>query len=230
MDVLSTGYSALDSQMKVVDAITNNLANAQTTGFKREFERILQNDGVMSVETHVDLSPGELMATGNELDVAIDGPGFFAIQTPAGVRYTRAGSFALSADGDLVTSDGMKVLSSSGTAINISGNVVDIQDSGTITVDGSETATLKIVTFPEAGQLEKESASRFIWRGSDQDIQNVAEPHVKGGYLERSNVNPVSEMVQLISASREFEAIQRTIRTVNGDMDGKLIQELGQLG
>jgi flagellar basal-body rod protein FlgF len=230
MDVLSTGYSALDSQMKVVDAITNNLANAQTTGFKREFERILQNDGVMSVETHVDLSPGELMATGNELDVAIDGPGLFAIQTPAGVRYTRAGSFALNADGDLVTNDGMKVLSSSGTAINISGNVVDIQDSGTITVDGNEAAALKIVTFPETGQLEKESASRFIWRGSEQDIQNVAEPHVKGGYLERSNVNPVSEMVQLISAYREFEAIQRTIRTVNGDMDSKLIQELGQLG
>ena len=230
MDVLSTGYSALDAQMKIVDAITNNLANAQTTGFKREFERVLQNDGGMTVETHVDLSPGDLTATGNEFDAAIDGPGFFAIQTPGGVRYTRAGSFGLSADGDLVTSDGMKVLSSSGGPINISGNVAEIQDSGAITVDGIETASLKIVTFSNSVQLEKEGDSRFVWQGSEQDVQSVPEPHVKGGYLERSNVNPVSEMVQLISAYRGFEAIQRTVRTVTNDMDNKLIQELGQLG
>jgi flagellar basal-body rod protein FlgF len=230
MDVLSTGYSALDAQMKIVDAITNNLANAQTTGFKREFERVLENDGAMTLETHVDLSPGDLMATGNELDAAIDGPGFFVIQTPAGIRYTRAGSFGLSADDDLVTSDGLKVLSSSGGTINISGNVVEIQDSGAITVDGIETETLKIVAFPNSAQLEKEGASRFVWRGSEQDVQTVPEPRVKAGYLERSNVNPVSEMVQLISAYREFEAIQRTVRTVTNDMNSKLIQELGQLG
>ena len=230
MDVLSTGYSGLDAQMKIVDTITNNLANVQTTGFKREFERVLESDGNTTVETHIDLSQGDLIATGNELDAAIDGPGFFAIQTPAGVRYTRAGSFGLSAGGDLVTSDGMKVLSSSGGPINISGNVVVIQDSGAVTVDGSEAATLKIVTFPDSGQFQKEGASRFVWKGSEQDIQAVPEPRVKGGYLERSNVNPVGEMVQLISANREFEAIQRTIKTVTSDMNSKLIQEMGQLG
>jgi flagellar basal-body rod protein FlgG len=229
MDVLSTGYSALDAQMKIVDAITNNLANAQTTGFKREFERVLQNDGGMTVETHVDLSPGDLISTGNELDAAIDGPGFFAIQTPSGIRYTRAGSFGLNTDGDLVTNDGLKVLSSSGGPINISGNTVEIQDSGAITVDGIEMGTLKIVDFANPAQLEKEGASRFVWKGSEQDVQSVPEPRVKGGYLERSNVNPVSEMVQLISANREFEAIQRTVRTVANDMNSKLIQELGQL-
>jgi flagellar basal-body rod protein FlgG len=230
MDVLSTGYAALDAQMKVVDAITNNLANAQTTGFKREFERVLQNDGVTTVETHIDLSPGDLVATGNDLDAAIEGPGFFAIQTPAGVRYTRAGSFGLSADGDLVTNDGMRVLSSSGSPINVSGNVVVIQDSGAITVDGIETATLMIVSFPESRQLEKEGSSRFVWKGAEQEVQAVPEPRVKAGYLERSNVNAVGEMVQLIAAYREFEAVQRTIRTVASDMNSKLIQELGQLG
>src|SRR5262245_50423118 len=117
MDAIFTGYNAMDVQMKIVDAITNNLANAQTTGFKREFERVKETANGVDVETQADLSPGDLIATGNDLDVAVDGPGFFAIETPAGVRYTRAGAFEINASGNLVTKDGMKVLSSNGSPV-----------------------------------------------------------------------------------------------------------------
>jgi flagellar basal body rod protein FlgG len=230
MDIMFTAYPALNLQMNVIDNIANNLANSNTTGFKRQFERVLQNEAELRLETQVDLSPGDLSATGSDLDVAIDGPGFFAIQTPAGVRYTRAGAFELTGSGELVTRDGMRVLSSSGSPINAAGTTIAIQDGGAVTVDGNEVATLKIVTFSDPAQLEKEGAHRFVWKGGDHNVLSVTEPRVKSGYLERSNVNAVDEMVRLISAYREFEAIQRTVTTVNGDMTGQLIQDMGQLG
>jgi flagellar basal-body rod protein FlgF len=230
MDAFFDAYAALDARMKLIDVITNNLANAQTTGFKRDFSRILETETGLTSVSQVDLSPSDLVNTGNELDAAIDGPGFFAIQTPAGLRYTRAGNFVMSANGDLITNDGMKVLSSSGSAINGSGGTAGIQDGGAVTVDGKEVATLKIVTFPNQSQLRKDGINRFVWAGADGDVQPVPEPRVKGGHLERSNVNSVSEMVHLMSVYREFEGIQRTLRTVTTDMNSKLVQELGRLG
>src|SRR6185436_20457669 len=98
-------YSALEARMKGVDAVANNLANANTTGFKRDFGHIFQNEVGFDAATHIDLAPGELIATGNELDVALNGPGFFVVDTPNGMRYTRAGNFALNAAGEIVTKD-----------------------------------------------------------------------------------------------------------------------------
>jgi flagellar basal-body rod protein FlgF len=230
MDVLFTAYPALNLQMNVIDNIANNLANANTTGFKRQFERILEEETGPRLETQVDLSPGDVAATGNPLDVAIDGAGFFAIQTPAGIRYTRAGGFEVNIDGDLVTRDGMKVLSSSGSPVNVTGNTVTIQDSGAVTVDGAEVATLRIVTFPNTAQLETEGANRFVWRGGEETVTAAPEPRVRSGYLERSNVNAIQEMTRLIRAYREFEAMQRAVTTINGNMTGQLISDLGQLG
>ena len=140
MDGFFNAYQALDARMKLVDAVANNLANAQTTGFKRDFSRILQTETGFEVSSQVDLSPGELVNTGNELDAAIDGEGFFVLQTPDGPRYTRSGSFSLNADGELMTKDGARVLDSGGSPIVASGVSVAIQDSGIVTVDGAEVA------------------------------------------------------------------------------------------
>src|SRR6185436_1598200 len=146
-DAFSAAYSALDARMKMVDIIANNLANAETTGFKRDFGHILDSENGFDVGSAVDLSQGDFIATKNDLDVAIQGSGFFAIQTPQGVRYTRNGSFALSANGDLVTKDGMPVLSTSDTPIHIGEGAIAIQDTGAVTVDGNEVGTLKLVNF-----------------------------------------------------------------------------------
>jgi flagellar basal-body rod protein FlgG len=230
MDVVFSAYSGLDVQTKIVDTIANNLANVQTTGFKRDFAQILESEYGNDLATRVDLSPGRLMPTGNDLDVAIEGRGFFAVQTPAGVRYTRAGNFVLDTEGDLVTPDGMKVLSTSNSPINASGGNVSIRDGGEVVVDGSEVATLKVVDFGNPAKLEKEGMQRFIWRGEDLEVQNLQSANVRSGHLEGSNVNAVSEMVRMISAYREFESIQRAVATANNDMTGKLVSDSGQLG
>src|SRR4051794_40617116 len=117
MDGFFNAYSALEARMKIVDVVANNLANSQTTGFKRDFGHVLQNESGFDVGTQVDLSSGDLLNTGNDLDVAIDGPGFFAVETQNGVRYTRAGSFVVNAQGELVTKDGAKVLSTGDSPI-----------------------------------------------------------------------------------------------------------------
>lgn len=215
--------------MKVVDVITNNLANANTTGFKRDFAHILQGESGFDVGTQVDLSPGDMVMTGNGLDVAINGPGFFQIQTPDGIRYTRNGSFTLNANGELVTKDGMSVLNSSGSTISLGRGKVAVQDGGVVTVDGNEAATLKIVTFNDPRKLQKEGLYRLNWAGSQDGVQDVPAPRVTSGALERSNVNAVDEMIHLMSAYREFEAVQKTLKTLMTDMNGKLTQELGRL-
>jgi flagellar basal-body rod protein FlgF len=228
-DSFIDAYSALDARMKMVDVITNNLANANTTGFKRDFGTILQNESGTDTTTRIDLSSGDLMSTGNPLDVAITGSGLFAVETPGGPRYTRAGNFALNASGELVTKDGMKVLSTSDSPIFIGEGQVEIRDGGAVTVDGNEVATLKVVSFPDSSRLLKEGAHKFVWTGSANEAQAVSDPQVKAGYLERSNVNAIDEMVHLMSSYREFEAVQRTLRTMMTDMNSKLIQELGRL-
>ncbi len=226
--VIST-YSAMDARMKLVDMYSNNLANAGTTGFKRDFGTILQNEIGFEAGTRVDLTPGDIVSTGNELDAAINGPGFFVIDTPNGPRYTRAGNFALNAAGELVTKDGQKVLSTSDSPISIGEGKVEIRDGGVVTVDGNEVATLKVVTFNDANKIEKEGVARFVWRGSPNGVQTVSDPPVRGGYLERSNVNAIDEMVHLITAYREFESVQRSLRTMVTDMTGKLVEEFGKL-
>lgn len=229
-DSFIDAYSALEARMKVVDVITNNLANANTTGFKRDFGHVLQNATGFDAGTQVDLSPGDLVSTGNELDVALNGAGFFVIDTPAGLRYTRSGNFGLNAAGELVTKDSMKILSTAGSPVTINGEgKIEIRDGGVVTVDRNEVATLKVVNFTDPTKLQKEGLYRLVWNGPADGIQNVSDPQVKAGYLERSNVNAIDEMVHLMSAYREFEAVQRTLKTLMADMNSKLIQELGKL-
>jgi flagellar basal-body rod protein FlgF len=228
-DTFLDAYSALEARMKIVDVITNNLANANTVGFKRDFGQILRSETESDVATQIDISPGDLMQTGNPLDVAINGSGFFVIDTPEGQRYTRAGNFGLNAAGELVTKDSMKVLSTQGAPVTIGEGVVEVQDNGAVMVDGSEAATLKIVRFAEPHLLQKEGFYRVSWKGPASGIETISDPQVKGGYLERSNVNAINEMVHLMAAYREFEAVQRSLRTLMTDMNTKLIQELGRL-
>jgi len=228
-DAFTDAYVGLDSRMKLIEIVTNNLANAQTTGFKRDFGRVLESQQLLDVGTTIDSTAGPITFTGNPLDVAIDGDGYFAIQTPAGIRFTRNGSFSLSETGDLVTKQGMKVLSSSGSPINVTGNNIGIQEGGIVTADGNEVATLKVVTFPNINLLQKEGSNQFVWNGSTDGVQDVDEPRVKSGSLERSNVNSMTEIIQLMGAYREFESVQRTLKTLDTDMNAKLIQELGRI-
>jgi len=228
-DAFIDAYSALDARLKIVDVITNNLANANTVGFKRDFGHILEGETGFDVGTNIDLSSGDLIGTGNNLDAAINGEGFFAIETPSGERYTRAGSFGVNAAGELVTKDSMRVLSTSNQPIVLGEGKVEIRDGGIVTVGDNEVGTLKVVTFNDPSKIQKEGFQRLAWNGDPSGVRAVTDPQVKGGYTERSNVNAIDEMVHLMAAYREFEAVQRTLKTLVTDMNSKLIQELGRL-
>src|SRR4029079_19585268 len=106
---------------------------------------------------------------------------------------------------------------------------VEIHDDGIVTTHGHEVATVTVVTFPDNSKLLHEGLSRFVWTGPDTGVQVVSNAPVKAGYLERSNVNAIDEMVHLMSAYREFEAVQRSVKTLMSDLNSKLIQELGKL-
>ena len=232
-DAVFTAYEALEARMKMVDIIANNLANAQTTGFKRDFGQILEEatgTGTnIEVYSLVDLAPGALVTTGNELDAAIDGPGFFVVDTDNGIRYTRNGSFSVNADGELVLKDGLRVLSDGNSPIFVGPGKVSIQDGGDVLADGNVVATLRIVDFNDPKYLRKEGMFRFEWTGDAADVADVLEPRLKSGHLEKSNVNSIAEMIGLMTAFREFESVGQVLRSVTTEMDKQLLAELANL-
>src|SRR5262249_14322023 len=118
---------------------------------------------------------------------------------------------------------------SSGNTINVGHGKVAIQDSGIVTVDGTQAATLKLVSFNNQSQLQKEGLDRFVWNGSPNGVQDVSDPQLKSETLERSNVNAIDEMVHLMSAYREFEGVQKALKTLLSDLNSKLVGELGKL-
>jgi len=203
-----------------MDIFAQNMANANTTGFKKErisFRDFLipvdnnpgtADDGramsVMSTEL-TDFSPGNHIKTGNPLDVAINGEGFFALDDN---KYTRNGNFEISSDGYLVTHDGTRVLGSGGP-IAIQGSKVEINSSGEIFVDDISEGTLRIVDFQDKSVLTKLSGGIFQTDEPSDDV----DAKVSQGFIESSNVDILREMVQMINALREFESYQKMIRT-----------------
>lgn len=253
-------YSALSGNlaaMKRLDVIASNLANVGTAGFKQDrmaFESVLagsQNppavpsgqtaDPVLLQEhLYTDYSAGALTQTGNTLDLALQGDGYFTVRTPEGVAYTRQGSFRLSADGTLVTANGYPVLSKGGDQpdqgqpirIDVAGQtaggkpVVDSQ--GNITLNGEPVASLAIFDFPKPYQLTKAAGALFL-AGADAVPQTAgALTTVSQGALEQSNVDSISAMVQMVETGRYFETCQKAVRSFD-DLAAKAVNELARV-
>jgi flagellar basal-body rod protein FlgG len=211
-----------------------NIANANTPGFKKD--RISFRDYIIPVdnkppgvedsrvmteldEVTTDFSSGTLMRTGNPLDVAISGEGFFALE---GNLYTRNGSFRIDEEGNLVTLDGIKVLGDGGP-VSIQGTKIEIDSSGEIFVDGVSTGRLKIVDFSDRGVLRKAAGGAFFTESAGQE----SGARVSQGYLEASNVEVIKELVQMIETQREFESYQKIIQSFD-DAASKTINEMGR--
>lgn len=229
--------------MRRLDIISNNMANANTAGFKKDkmsFEGMLagavnppavpQNstaDPILQRENvYIDYSSGPISQTGNPLDLALDGDGFFAVTTPDGTAYTRQGNFRLSSDGTLVTSDGYPLLGQGG-AVRIQGGHIDIDSKGTVKVDGTPVGTLSLVDFEKPYKLNKIGSTLFVPSGEQAPVP-VSKTLIQQGHLEGSNVETISEMVQMIETNRYFEACQRVIRGFD-DMTAKAANDLGRL-
>jgi flagellar basal-body rod protein FlgG len=181
----------------------------------------------MKLTGYTDFSEGPSRHTGNPLDVALEGDGFFSVRTPSGVGYTRQGSFSLNPDSVLVTSDGYPVMGDGGE-ITIEGQSVAIDQEGYITVDGNEVGRLQIVSFADPNKLEKVRGTLFKPSASGPAPQPVENTVVKQGYLENSNVNAIRMMTDMITEMRMVEAYQRMIRS-SDSANTKAINELGRI-
>ncbi len=239
----------LEQQM---DAVSNNLANVDTVGYKEDqpaFQQVLARTiGVApesDEETFVsnehlapysrvgtsfvtvgdmgkDFSAGRLTPTGNDLDFALaTDKGFFSIQTPQGERYTRAGTFRLSRDHQLVTAQGNPVNGKEGPLV-LQGDKIQVTEDGAIQVDGKPSGGVRIVTFPFPERLQKLGGGLFAPVDAANNPRTMEEVRVLQGYVESSNVNPVREMTKMIEANRAYTQMQKAL-TVADEMNQRAI-------
>jgi flagellar basal-body rod protein FlgG len=230
--------------MRRMDVISNNLANVNTPGYKKDrmsFEGLLagdenppavpQNktaDPILQKENiFIDYASGPTSQSGNPLDLALDGDGFFAVTTPEGTAYTRQGNFRTSADGTLVTVDGYPVQGTGGASISIKGSRVEIDAKGVVAVDGTQVGSISLVDFEKPYALTKVGNALFV-PADPQTPSQAGKGQILQGYLEGSNVESISEMVQLIETNRYFEACSKVIKGFD-DMAIKAVNDLGRV-
>jgi flagellar basal-body rod protein FlgF len=231
------GYIAITRQsglMKELRTIAQNVANASTVGYRREgvvFSEFVEAGGEKSMSMaragahFVDDTQGVLKRTGGTLDMAIEGDGFFLIETPQGERLTRAGNFVLNDEGEVVTPLGMRLLSADGAAITLpaDGGTVAIASDGELSVDGETISRIGLVTA-DPRSLRREGDNLFRAAEGTRPVEDV---RVAQGFLENANVNPVTEIARLIEVQRAYEMGQNLLQREH-DRLTSAIQTLGR--
>jgi flagellar basal-body rod protein FlgF/flagellar basal-body rod protein FlgG len=243
---VDSGYyaacTALKTQSSALELIANNVANINTTGYRAQlpsFESLLVegrnstpsngwsrlvNQFAVLDRARLDLTEGNLQRTGNPLDLALDGPGFFAVQTKAGVLYTRDGNFRLSATGQLTTASGDAVLGTAGP-INVPESAqIAIGPDGTISLAGAVTGKLLLVEFTPGAQLT--AVGGQYYSAPAKAATPALHTQIEAGMLESSNVNPVAAVVALITAQRQAEMVGRAMSAFYTDFNHISADEL----
>ncbi len=230
------------AQEMKLEMISNNLSNINTIGYKKDkaiFKSYLPSynepypDGgsffgkdkafVQYDRSVIDLSGGPIKNTGNKLDLAINGDGFFAIEKDGGMRYTRNGNFSLDDQRRIVTQDGDPVLGEGGP-IQLPEGEITVDEKGTVYAGNQEAGMLRIVTFANQDSLEKEGES-LLSGGAEQPSENFSM--VQGG-LEQSNVNTIEEMASMIEVLRGYESYQKAIQTID-EINLRSVTEIGRV-
>ncbi len=209
-----------------LDVIANNLANATTAGFKHD--RLIFDD-VLARRTQTSFRQGVIHPTDNDLDLAINGNGFFKIKTAQGVAYTRAGQFMINREGQLVTRTGYPVLGDRGP-ITVTGtqHQIHIDRAGNVYDRGEKVDTIALVDFKDKNQLKKMGQTMFTGpAGSEQKVPEDKRD-ISQGALEMSNLSPVYEMIKMIETHRTFESYTKVIQTIS-DMDERSANQVGRL-
>jgi flagellar basal-body rod protein FlgF len=245
-------YSALSGalvQERNLQVTANNVANANTTGFKADrpsfYETLtkVKNPAALApslryatvADVHVNHATGSLRLTERPLDVALQGDGYFTIETPKGDRYTRAGSFVIDQEGTLRTLNGHRVLGEAGP-ITAKGRPIEIPEhtreiainpDGTVRADNVEVGKLKIVRFNDPDkELIKDGLTWFAPENTARLLPAEQTTTCEQGYLEDSNINPVQGMTEMIVVQRSFEALQKVIETFR-DLDNRTARDVG---
>ncbi len=235
---IHTSASGMLPHLKKQEVTANNLANVSTPGFKRDgaFLKVLSDVEKKSIPTqsdweepmldelYVDFSQGRLDLTGDNLDAAIEGDGFFVVSTPYGERYTRNGSFGLDGEGFLMTADGDKVLTDGGP-VNVIGGELRIDENGKLFADENQLGQLLVIDFAKPYQLKRVEGGLFAPESEDVVPQVAADFSIRQGFVERSNIEPIAEMIEMIDSFRDYEGGQKAIH-IQDDSLGKLFEKL----
>ncbi|HEX4020052.1 MAG TPA: flagellar hook-basal body protein [Acidobacteriaceae bacterium] len=234
-------FTGLMARMQALDSAANNLANTQTNGFRAEkdyfrntitgpdasdsqLNTAINNFGVLG-GNRVDLSQGQLQHTGNPLDVAIEGSGFFQTQRADGtIVYTRDGSFLRSTKGILVNGQGQPILNTKNKPITIPTGAVTIADDGTVSVAGAVVGQIGIVNFPAGTPLVPDGTSQYTAPAKAAKLNTKASLHQ--GMLESSNQDVVHGTLQLILVQRQAEMMQKALSVFGNDLDQQASQSL----
>ena len=251
---LYTAYTGMMNQQARLDVITNNLANASTVGYKKEgstsqafdsmytqkikdgseyyINRTIGKEslGVKIGETYTDYTQGSFKVTGNSYDLALEGDGFFNISytSKSGVtttRYTRDGSFTVNNENMLVTEDGDYLLGQGGRIQVPQGAEITVDEQGNIYANDEYVDTLMITDFEDYNYLQKFGEN--LYTAADGATEKTADYKVRQGYLEMSNINVISEMVEMITISRAYESNQKAIQTIDSSLEKSV--NLGKL-
>lgn len=247
-DGIYTALSGAMAQQHSLDVIANNVANVNTAGFRGDrvvFGEMLagaqrstavdprqpappSTDKFVRVEMNeLDRSSGMLRRTGNTLDFALNGPGFFVVQTPQGERLTRSGNFMLGDDGQLSTVDGSAVLADGGQPIVFPPGTKDIQvtNEGMIRVDGQDIGKFAIKDVADPAQLTREGTTTYA-AAPGAELITPSRVEVVQAHLEASNVNAVAGLNELITVQRSFDALHRAIETFQ-QIDQRTVRDVG---
>lgn len=243
---LYSAYTGMNIEQRRLDIISNNLANAATVGYKQEgvtnqsFDNLYtvkikdsselgvqrrigtMNLGVKNGEVYTDFGQGSIRETGNTFDLAIEGKGFFAINVKdkngnESVKYTRDGSFKMGADGQITDTEGNPLIGSGGNVqIPVGAQSIVIDVDGTIYVDGEYLDKIELKDFEDYKYLEKYGTNYYT--AVDGATEKEATGAIQQGYTEQSNINTVSEMVQMIAITRAYEANYKVMQTVDSSL------------
>ena len=231
----NTRYIALSRQMglwKQMDVVANNMANMNTSGYKQDdvmFKSfITKTEGAkgfgqvpvyfsQDFGSYANFSAGPLASTGNALDVALKGDGFFAVETDAGERYTRKGNFSIDTDGKLVTDDGSVLLSDGNEPFFIAPGEtqISISETGEVSTENGPIGRLKVVSFEDNYKLLKVAGTMFE-NVSGNAMREADDVSVAQGYVEKSNVNSIEEMTKMVKVQRSYEFVQQMIDQEHG--------------
>lgn len=242
-NALLIGLSRQVALARELDVIANNMANVNTNGFKARSSRFAEYlmpkasadafpspdrrlSYVIDAGTPVDFSTGSIDRTGNPLDAAINGDAFFAVQTPAGERYTRNGAFQLNPQGQLVNSDGFPVLGDNGPiAFDPQESGAEIGADGTVTTSQGQRGRIRLVRFDNPQALVNEGANLFSSAAPAQAAG--ATSRIQNGAVERSNVKAVVEMTRLMEVNRSYSSVASTVSRID-ELRRTAIQRLAE--
>jgi flagellar basal-body rod protein FlgG len=227
-----TAARALDSKMRNLEIVANNLANVNTAGYKRElpFSEVIDQFGNPQIQQASDFRTGELAQTSNPLDLAVSGNGFFVVQNGNNLQITRNGKFSISSDGFLVNQQGSKVMGSNG-AINIDKlqsddqGVITVSNSGEIKLGDKVVDNLLIVNPDNPQDSARTSGENFILGTNDFTTTPESDYQIKQGYYEESNVNPIKEMQDMILLNNQYDSAHKMINYLDKSLD-----EANQIG